>query len=194
MNLDGVFALVREAVRNEAPPIVLFSYLNPVVQYGIERFAGELVASGACGAIVPDVPLEEIGELRAAFAARALALPLLVAPTTPLARAERIAEGSDAFVYLVSRLGVTGTRREPDFAWIAERVTALRRASGKAVAVGFGIATPEHVRRIAALADGAIVGSALVEAYAGTRGDEAAERAHAFVRLLATAAQGGPGP
>jgi len=165
-------------------PVLMFTYFNPIVQFGLERFADALVAAGACGAIVPDVPLEETGAIRAAFAPRGLALPLLVAPTTPPERADAIARASIGFTYLVSRLGVTGARREPDFGWIAARVARLRAASDEPLAIGFGISTAEHVRRACAIADGAIVGSALIDAYAGTTGSEAVRRAAAFTREL----------
>jgi tryptophan synthase alpha chain len=163
---------------------VFFSYVNPIVQYGAERFARAARAAGALGAIVPDVPLEEMGPLRAAFAPRGLALPLLIAPTTPLERAVAIAERSDGFAYLVSRLGVTSASREPDFGPIAARVAQLRERTARPLAVGFGIATPAHVRAVAAIADGAIVGSALIDAYAGTRGAEAVERVCALFNAL----------
>jgi tryptophan synthase alpha chain len=182
--IDVALALAAELRGDGAPPLVMFTYFNPIVQFGLERFADAMLAAGACGAIVPDVPLEETGAIQAAFAPRGLALPLLVAPTTPPARADAIARASVGFTYLVSRLGVTGARREPDFAWIDARVAALRAASAVPLAIGFGISNAEHVRRACAIADGAIVGSALIDAYAGTTGDEAVRRAAAFTREL----------
>jgi tryptophan synthase alpha chain len=177
-------ALELAAGARGAAPVILFTYFNPIVQFGLERFADALLAAGACGAIVPDVPLEETGAIRAAFAPRGLALPLLVAPTTPASRADTIARASVGFTYLVSRLGVTGARREPDFAWIDARVAALRAVSATPLAIGFGISSADHVRRACAIAEGAIVGSALIDAYAGTRGAEAVRRAAAFTREL----------
>jgi tryptophan synthase alpha chain len=176
--------LATEAERSGGPPAVMFTYFNPVLQYGIERFADALVAAGICGAIVPDVPLEESDVLRAAFEPRGLVLPQLVAPTTPPKRAETIAAASSGFVYLVSRLGVTSAAKEPDFAWIAERVAALRRVTELPLAIGFGISTREHVRRAWEIADGAIVGSALIDAYGATRGEVAVERVGRFMRTL----------
>jgi tryptophan synthase alpha chain len=166
-------------------PVVMFTYLNPILQYGLERFAAALVRRGIAGAIVPDVPLEETDAIRAAFAARGLAFPQLIAPTTPPARAEALARASTGFTYLVSRLGVTGAKKEPDFDWIAARAAALRRVSETPLAIGFGISTASHVRRACAIADGAIVGSALIDAYAGAAGDDAAARVRAFVAALA---------
>ena len=184
MSIEGALRLIGDASAAGAPPIVAFTYLNPIVQYGLERFADALLAVGAAGAIVPDAPLEETGPIRAAFNPRGLALPLLVAPTTPLERAAEIAEASDGFLYLVSRLGVTGAKREPDFDWIDGRVAELRARTNKPIAVGFGVGTVEHVRRIAAVADGAIVGSALIDSYAGSRGEDAAQRAARFLESL----------
>jgi tryptophan synthase alpha chain len=173
-------------------PVIMFTYLNPILQYGLARFATALASRGIAGAIVPDVPLEETGDLRAVFEPLGLALPQLVAPTTPPARAEALARASDGFTYLVSRLGVTGAKKEPDFSWIAERVAALRAVSSTPLAIGFGIATTDHVRRACAIADGAIVGSALIDAYAGSSGDAAAERVRDFVATLARGTTSGP--
>ncbi len=184
--IDDALAIATQAVRDGAPPILMFTYYNPVLQFGLDRFARALVDGGICGAIVPDVPLEEIDDLRAAFAPRGLALPLLVAPTTPTERAQTIAAASDGFTYIVSRLGVTSAAKGPDFAWIADRVASLRERSAAPLAIGFGISTADHVRQACTIADGAIVGSALIDAYAGTTGAEAVERARAFICDLRT--------
>ena len=182
--IDLALALVAEARGRDVPPVLMFTYFNPVLQYGVERFARALLGAGACGAVVPDVPLEEAGVLQRAFEPFGLALPLLVAPTTPFERGQVIARASSGFTYVVSRLGVTGARREPDFEWVAGRIESLRRVSDRPIAIGFGISTAAHVREACALADGAIVGSALVDAYAGTRGAQAAERVKAFMNDL----------
>jgi len=179
--IDDALAIAADAARDGAPPILMFTYYNPVLQFGLERFADALVAAGICGAIVPDVPLEEVDDLRAAFGPRELALPLLVAPTTPTDRARTIAAASEGFTYLVSRLGVTSASKGPDFAWIADRVASLRAQGGAPLAIGFGISTREHVHEACRIADGAIVGSALIDAYVGYSGAEAVERARAFI-------------
>jgi tryptophan synthase alpha chain len=190
--VDATLALADGVRRGGGPPVLLFTYVNPILQYGIEGFADALVAAGAAGAIVPDVPIEEMGELRTAFAPRGLALPLLIAPSTPPARALALAEASDGFVYVVSRLGVTGAKREPDFAWIEERVAAIRAHVDRPVAIGFGIATGAHARRAVELADAAIVGSALIDAYAGTAGEEAAARVRTLLAELDAARRPAP--
>jgi tryptophan synthase alpha chain len=183
--LAQVLALVREAVTLNAPPIVLFTYFNPVCQYGIERFAQDAAGAGAAGVIVPDIALEEGQELRTALTARGLEMPLLIAPSTPGERAQRIAEASSGFVYVVSRLGVTGAAEAPDFSPLRKQIAMLREVTDKPLAVGFGISKPEHVAEVRGIVDGVVVGSALIDAYAGHRADEAANRARAFLSSLA---------
>jgi tryptophan synthase alpha chain len=187
MGVEAAMGLVRGAAARNAAPMLFFTYVNPIVQYGATKFAAAARAAGALGAIVPDVPLEELDAFVPAFQAEGLAIPLLVAPTTPAERAARIAAASDGFVYVVSRLGVTGARRDPDTAWIASAVASLRTASTKALAVGFGISTPEHVAQIGKIADGVIIGSALIDAIAGKRGNDAAAAARAYVASLRAA-------
>lgn len=186
-SLDATLELAKAAHARHAAPAIFFSYVNPISQYGPERFAREAAAAGALGAIVPDVPLEELDEFAPAFRAHGLGIPLLVAPTTPPDRAAAIAARTDGFTYVVSRLGVTGARREPDVAWIAGAVERLRLHATKPIAVGFGISTPEHVRRVAAVADGVIVGSALIDAIGGRRGAAAAGAAYDYVSALRSA-------
>lgn len=151
---------------------------------GAARFAGASAASGALGALVPDLPLEETAKLREELGARGLALPLFVAPTTPLERARAIVAASTGFVYVVSRLGVTGARRSPDFGATADRVVELRRYTALPLAVGFGIVSAADARAVAGFADGVIIGGALIDAYAGTIGTEAARRSAAYVTGL----------
>ncbi len=187
MSLDGALALARGARDRGNAPILFFSYVNPIVQYGSERFAAAARDAGALGAIVPDVPLEELDAFAPAFRAAELAIPLLVAPTTPPERAARIAAASDGFVYIVSRLGVTSAGREPDIAWIRSAVDGLRATTQRPLAVGFGIATPAHVASIGKIADGVIIGSAFVDATAGRSGAAAASAARDYVAPLRAA-------
>jgi tryptophan synthase alpha chain len=184
MTIDRALSVAQRARAYAAAPILFFTYLNPILQYGLEHFAQRVHEVGACGAIVPDVPLEESDTLRAVFTRYGLALPQLIAPTTPLERAVRIAQASDGFVYIVSRLGVTGAKREPDFVWIADRVAQLRERVTCPIAVGFGLATPEHVREVIKHADGAIVGSALLDVLAGLQGEDAREAAGVYIASL----------
>jgi tryptophan synthase alpha chain len=187
MTLAGSIELAAEARARGAAPILFFTYVNPVDRYGAERFAHDARAAGAVGAVVPDVPLEELDAFAPPLREAGLAIPLLIAPTTPPARAARLAAASTGFVYLVSRLGVTGARREPDVAWVAAEIERLRPATELPLTVGFGISTPAHAAAVGAVADGVIVGSALVDSYAGASGAEAARRAGEYAASLRAA-------
>jgi tryptophan synthase alpha chain len=182
--IGSVFALIRGFRSAHDVPIVLFSYFNPVYQYGLERFARDAAAAGASGAIVPDIALEEGEELSQTLARHGLDMPLLVAPSTPIERAERIARQATGFVYVVSRLGVTGANERPDFSRLREQISAIRQVSSKPLAVGFGVGNSDHVRSVASFADGIIVGSALIDAYAGKAPDDAARSVATFVAPL----------
>ncbi len=183
VTLQNVLALVSE-MRALLPPLIVFTYYNLVYQFGLEQFARAAADAGVAGVIVPDVSLEEIEPLRLALGAHAIDMPLLVSPSTPPDRAARIAEQSGGFVYVVSRLGVTGSSKAPDTEPLRAQIAALRAVTKKPLAVGFGISTREQVDAVRELADGVIVGSALIDAYAGARGEDAARRAGAYADLL----------
>jgi tryptophan synthase alpha chain len=185
------FELTKRARASGSPPIVLFTYLNPVLRYGSERFAADAQRSGAAGVIVPDAALEETAELREIFARHELAMPLLVAPSTSRERAGRIAEASTGFVYVVSRLGVTGAGSAPNFAPLRTQVAMLRELTEKPLAVGFGVSTAGHVREVAPIADGIIIGSALIDTYASlnARGKAAADLVGKTARMLVRATE-----
>jgi tryptophan synthase alpha chain len=183
--LHHVFELVRR--RSAGAPIVLFSYFNPIFRYGIERFAQESAEAGASGLIVPDLALEETAELRAGAGVHDLQMPLLVAPSTGRDRAARIAAAAGGFVYVVSRLGVTGAGGAPNVEQVRRQVATMRELTTKPLAVGFGLSRPEDVRAVGAFADGVIVGSALIDAYRGQTGVACARSVGAFVEPLIAA-------
>jgi tryptophan synthase alpha chain len=143
--------------------IVVFSYLNPILAYGPERFLRDAVDAGAAGVLVTDLPVGGDPELEALFEASPLALIRLIAPTTPRARIADIAACAQGFLYYIARLGVTGAGSELRNE-LAGEIAALRQLAGLPVAVGFGIATPAHARAVARAADGVVVGSALIDA------------------------------
>jgi tryptophan synthase alpha chain len=144
--------------------VVFMAYANMVLAHGGSReFARLAVAAGATGTIVPDLPLDEAGEVRDAFAAEGLALVPLLAPTTPAERRRRICESARGFVYVVSSVGTTGERAEIPAA-LTELVEATKAEASTPVAVGFGIGTPEQAARVGEIADGVIIGSRLVRA------------------------------
>jgi tryptophan synthase alpha chain len=181
------FATALEVCRSVADrvPVVFMVYANMVLAHGgAAEFARFAAAAGACGAIVPDLPLEEAGEVRAELAAAGLALVPLVAPTTPPGRRARICASASGFVYVVSTVGTTG-ERESIPAGLTELVAATRADAEVPVAVGFGIGTPAQAARVGRIADGVIVGSRLVRA-AGEAGS-AAGAAEAVASFLAEA-------
>ncbi|MCL6632864.1 MAG: tryptophan synthase subunit alpha [Alicyclobacillus herbarius] len=159
--------------RHERTGLVLFSYINPVLQYGPERFFRDARAAGADGVILPDLPLEESAPLRELADAADIALIPLVAPTSGEERIEQICAHARGFVYCVSSLGVTGERATLSNR-VQELVATVKRHSQLPAAVGFGVSTPQQAQEVAAYADGVIVGSAFVrrveEALAETRG------------------------
>jgi tryptophan synthase alpha chain len=155
----------------ERAPVVLMVYVNVVMTAGPEAFALRAAAAGASGLIVPDLPHDEAGEVRAACDAEGLALVPLVAPTTTPERVAEIGADARGFVYTVSLTGTTGERRELPPA-LTDTVARVRGATALPVAVGFGISTPDHARTVAQVADGVVVGSRLVRA-AGEGGAEA---------------------
>ena len=184
VSIDDVLALVAALAPEIASSIVLFTYFNPLDRYGLERFARDAAAAGAAAVIVPDIALEESEELRAIFARHGLDVPMLVAPSTPPERAARIAAASTGFLYVVSRLGVTGAGSEPDFAPLRRQVSALRAATDLPLALGFGVSRAEHVRAIADEVDAVIVGSAFIDALAGLTGEDAVAATARFVGEL----------
>jgi tryptophan synthase alpha chain len=163
-------------------PVVLMAYSNMILACGAEEFARRAAEAGAAGAIVPDLPLDEAEEIRAALSGAGLALVPLLAPTTPAERRARICAAAEGFVYVVSSVGTTGERRELP-AGLAELITATKQDADVPVAVGFGIGTPEQVGEVGQVADGVIVGSRLVRA-AGEAGSPqaAAEAVGEFLR------------
>jgi tryptophan synthase alpha chain len=153
-------------------PLVVMSYLNPLLAYGIQRLPADARAAGVSGFIVPDLPWEECGDLRAALSREGLALVQMVTPLTPAARLAMLARQSQGFVYAVTATGTTG--REigiPDE--MLEYLDSVRAAASVPVCAGFGIRHAAQVRRLAGRADGVIVGSALVDVI-GQGGDAAA--------------------
>jgi tryptophan synthase alpha chain len=168
-------------------PLLLMGYINPILTYGVERYVQAAAAAGADGLIVPDLPPEEAEELEAACRANGLALIFLLAPNSTLERIRLAAAHSTGFIYLVSLTGVTGARSELplDLEAFIRRVRAETRLP---LAVGFGISTPEQAGQVGALADGVIVGSALIAAAAKAADPVAA--AAGFVGELSRALRG----
>lgn len=166
--------------------VAMVSY-TLVYRHGLRGFIRDARDAGFDGFILPDLPVEEADEARAAIAEAGMTLSMLVAPSTPIDRAQRIAAASTGFVYVVSRAGITGASAKlPEE--LPGRLTRLRSVTDTPMTVGFGISRAEQVAQVVAVADAAIVGSALVQEIATTRGAEpqaAADAAERFVRALA---------
>jgi tryptophan synthase alpha chain len=163
MTLRGTLRLVSDFRRgDDATPIVLMGYYNPIYRYGVEAFARDAVTAGVDGVIVVDLPPEEDSELARPANAAGLDVIRLATPTSDDSRLPVIVDGASGFIYYVAIAGITGTR-SADSAEVAAAVARLRRFTDLPVAVGFGIKSPEQAAAVAGAADAAVVGSALVQ-------------------------------
>lgn len=165
--------------------LIIFSYFNPVLRMGLERFAKSAAEAGVDGALITDLTVEEADDYRSAMRKRKLATVFLAAPTSTDARLKRIAAVSSGFLYAVSRTGVTGARQRLS-GEARELVSRLRRFSKLPVAVGFGISTAEQFAEAGSFADAVVVGSALVELIERSGRDEAARAVRQFISRLRT--------
>ncbi len=193
--LERAIGLAARVRRQARAPIVLFTYLNPVLRLGVERFAGEAAQAGVDGVLVVDLPLDEAGPFRDAAAGAGLDTIFLVAPTSGPERIRRAAALGSGFLYAVSRLGVTGPRESlPGLAQAL--VSRIRTETTLPVALGFGISHPAHVREAARWSDAAVVGSAIVQVVEQYGSDtRLAEAVHGRLRwLLGTAGGTGAPP
>jgi tryptophan synthase alpha chain len=193
--LISAVALARELRdRGAHQPILAMSYLNPLLAHGTTEALAALAAAGCDGLIVPDLPVGEDPSFERSAAACGLGISFLVAPNTPAARLEEAVTSSSAFLYVVPLLGVTGAREDlADGA--VELIVRIRRAARGRVPVvaGFGISAASQVARLAGVADGLVVGSALVRAVDGPAGNgKGAARVGALVRELSAAARSTP--
>jgi tryptophan synthase alpha chain len=161
VNVSEILEVVAGARREMDVPVVIFSYLNPLLQFGVKRFAAEAAGAGVDGVLLTDLPLEEAGEFSDELSANSLDLIPLVAPTSTDARLRIIAEKAKGFIYAVSRTGVTGAGAELSNE-VEDLVVRVRAVSDLPVAVGFGISSAEQVAQVWRYADAAVVGSAIV--------------------------------
>lgn len=166
MDQEKVFALV-ESIRKFSPevPIVFYTYYNLVHACGVREYVARAARAGVDALLTLDLPPEEAGELEAACAEHGMGTVFIVAPTTPKKRLDLIASHATSFLYYVSREGVTG-EQDSMAGNLADKVRTIQAATDLPVVIGFGISRREHVREVAALADGAVVGSALVNCIA----------------------------
>lgn len=178
----GCLDMVRELrARGVSVPILMFGYYNPMLAYGLERFVADAQTAGAQGFIVPDLPPEEAGDLERLVRAAGMVYVYFLAPTSSPARIATVTGRGQGFIYLVSVTGVTGARSrlQSDLAGFVARV---RAGTTTPLAIGFGISTPAQAAEVGAMADGVIVGSALINAVRDA--DDAPTAARRFVRAL----------
>ena len=182
--LKDVLVLAREIrAARPAAGLVIFSYLNPILRYGLKKFADDAKAAGADGVLATDMIVEEASEYLVEMSRVDLAPIFLAAPTSPAARLEAIASHSKGFVYAISRTGITGTQAAvaTDAAALVGRI---RRWSKLPVAVGFGISNAEHVAQVAEFADAAVIGSAIVELIERATPETAPDSVARFIKGL----------
>ena len=180
--LTRVLELAAEIRRRSQAGLIIFSYLNPILQLGLKRFCDAAEDAGVDGALVTDLPIEEAGEYLREMRMRHLSAIFLAAPTSTDQRLQKIAKSSSGFIYAVSRTGVTGAQQQlPEDA--QRLVSRLRKYSKLPIAVGFGISTPEQFEAVGEFAQGAVVGSAIVQVIERNPGKEA-EAVAEFVRKL----------
>lgn len=184
MTTDGAFDIVRRVRERSQIPLAFMTYANPVFHYGYERFFTRCEELGVDAIIIPDMPYEEKQEMEEPANAHNVALISMIAPTSE-DRIQRIASEAKGFIYVVSSMGVTGVRSEirTDLGSIVE---SIRGVTDVPCAIGFGISTPEQAKKMAAVSDGAIVGSAIVKLIA-KHGEQAAPEIYDYVKSMKNA-------
>ncbi len=185
--LRGVLEIARRIRRDSAIPLLLFTYLNPALRYGLDALARDAVAAGIDGCLLTDLSVEEAGDYIGAMRRHGLDTVFLAAPTSTPERLRLVARYSTGFVYLVSRTGVTGERASLSDS-VAPLVRAMREITDLPLAVGFGISKPEHAAAVGAIADGVVIGSAFVRIVEeGAGGPALEQRLEELARALAGA-------
>lgn len=183
-NMKKTLAMVREfRAENQDTPIVLMGYYNPVYIYGVDRFVADASEAGADGLIIVDMPPEEDEELRPAASKKGLNFIRLATPTTDEKRLPAVLANTSGFVYYVSIAGITGTAA-PDVSSVGAHVARIKAHTDLPIAIGFGVKSPQQVRELAALAEGVVVGSALVSSIEETLDENGQATAETKPRLL----------
>ena len=185
--LEQVLEMLKGISPSLRSPIILFTYYNPILHRGVDKFLGQIKEAGVSGLVVPDLPLEEAAGLLKPASEVGIDLTLLVAPTSSPERIEAIARASQGFIYLVSVTGVTGIRTEMHTR-VSDLLQQIRNVTDKPIGVGFGISDPQQARQVQAWgADAAIVGSAVVKRLAEGTPEQGLEAITQFCQNLKTA-------
>lgn len=189
MTMRGCLEIARAVSARSSVPLILMGYYNPLLAYGLERFCLDAAASGACGLILPDLPPEEATQIQQAAVAAGLTLIFLVPPTTPDERIAQIASRAStipgSFIYCVSLSGVTGARGNFEILpSLLARIYSHTKEHNLPVVVGFGLTKPEHIALVTSLADGAVVGTALVKLLDDHDESEQVQAVRTYIRSL----------
>ncbi len=184
--IPAILEAVKEFRHQSETPVVLMGYINPILRFGVEQFFSECSAAGVDGVIVPDLPPEEASAVKKAGETHNVSNVFLIAPTTSDERMKKIEGASTDFTYCVSVTGVTGAREQFGSNGTLERfLERVRKNVRKPFVVGFGISTSEHVRKVWTYADGAVIGSALIDVLSNSSNmNEAVEKSGLFLRSL----------
>jgi tryptophan synthase alpha chain len=189
--LEGILATVREVRATSSIPIILMGYLNPIHAYGYERFASDAAAAGVDGVLLVDMPPEEAKEFLRAADSHDLNVIFLLTPTSDKSRITTVAELGRGFIYYVTVTGVTGARKDVSSS-LGEELERVRKRIKLPIMAGFGISTPEQAASVAALADGVVVGSAIVKLFEQHRGSKLKNEVRRFVSAIKLAISGKP--
>ncbi|KAF0214957.1 MAG: tryptophan synthase alpha [Geobacteraceae bacterium] len=189
--LPKILTMVKSVRRFSQIPIVLMGYYNPIFLYDVKKFVADAVAAGVDGVLLVDLPPEEAGDFKAEAESRGLDVVFLLTPTSDDGRIGKVARFGSGFVYYVSVTGVTGARKSVADS-IFEKVAGIKKRIKLPVVVGFGISDPVQAGKVAASADGVVIGSALVKLFEAYRGDELKQRLADFVVALKAGISQGP--
>ena len=181
--LEAILAMVKSVRKVSQVPIILMGYFNPVFRYGTRKFAADAVDAGIDGVLLVDLPPEEASDLKKVAFAQGLDIIFLLTPTSDDNRIDKVARLASGFVYYVSVTGVTGARKDVADS-VLTAVELIRKRIDLPVAVGFGIANPAQAAKVAGVADGVVVGSALVKLFEEFRGQELIKRVGSFIAEL----------
>lgn len=189
MTMRGCLEIARRVSARSNVPLILMGYYNPLLAYGLERFCQDAAASGACGLIIPDLPPDEANHLQEAAIAAGLTLIFLIPPTTPDERIAQITQQAasipGSFIYCVSLSGVTGSQGKFEILpSLLARIYGYTKEHGLPVVVGFGLTQPDHIALVSGLADGSVVGTALIKLLDEHKEAEQTEAVRAYIRSL----------
>ena len=188
INLEKIFRILKGLTKEISTPLVIMSYYNPILQFGIKKFCAEAKKSGVSGLIIPDLPPGEDRLLETEAKSHGLDLIYLLAPNATPARIKLVTKHSQGFVYLVSVTGVTGSRKNLPKELISF-IKRVKKQTKKPLCVGFGISSVKHVKVLRKVADGVIIGSAIVDVISGEKSTKAVKKVGSYLEKLSRSAK-----